>query len=56
MKAMKLPKEIQSFLDVAEAVEEETLVFTKKEPLSLLWFLSERWTENHSCGAQVRSF
>ena len=30
MKAMKLPKEIQSFLDVAETVEEETLVFTKK--------------------------
>ena len=31
MKAMKLPKEIQSFLDVAEAAEEETLVFTKKK-------------------------
>jgi antitoxin (DNA-binding transcriptional repressor) of toxin-antitoxin stability system len=31
MKAMKLPKEIQSFLDVAEALEEETLVFTKKK-------------------------
>lgn len=31
MKAMKLPKEIQSFLDVAEAVEEDTLVFTKKK-------------------------
>ena len=30
MKAMKLPKEIQSFLDVAETTEEETLVFTKK--------------------------
>ncbi|MGB7948979.1 MAG: hypothetical protein WCH75_14940 [Candidatus Binatia bacterium] len=30
MKAMKLPKEIESFLDVAEATEEETLVFTKK--------------------------
>ena len=31
MKAMKLPKEIQSFLDVAEAAEAETLVFTKKK-------------------------
>jgi hypothetical protein len=31
MKAMKLPKEIQSFLDVAEAAEEEMLVFTKKK-------------------------
>lgn len=31
MKAMKLPKEIESFLDVAEAAEEETLVFTKKK-------------------------
>jgi len=31
MKAMKLPKEIQSFLDVAEAAEQETLVFTKKK-------------------------
>ena len=31
MKAMKLPKEIQPFLDVAETAEEETLVFTKKK-------------------------
>jgi PHD/YefM family antitoxin component YafN of YafNO toxin-antitoxin module len=31
MKAMKLPKEIQPFLDVAEAAEEEALVFTKKQ-------------------------
>lgn len=31
MKAMKLPKELQSLLDVAEAAEEETLVFTKKK-------------------------
>lgn len=31
MKAMKLPKEIQSFLDVAETAEQETLVFTKKK-------------------------
>jgi len=31
MKAMKLPKEIQSFLKVAEAAKEETLVFTKKK-------------------------
>ncbi|HWO40872.1 MAG TPA: hypothetical protein VNO43_03615 [Candidatus Eisenbacteria bacterium] len=31
MKAMKLPKEIQSFLDVAESAEEETLIFTKKK-------------------------
>jgi hypothetical protein len=31
MKAMKLPKEIQSLLDVAETADEETLVFTKKQ-------------------------
>jgi hypothetical protein len=31
MKAMKLPKELQSFLDVAETVQEDTLVFTKKK-------------------------
>ena len=31
MKAMKLPKELQSFLDVAQNAEEETLVFTKKK-------------------------
>jgi len=31
VKAMKLPKEFQSFLDVAESAEEETLVFTKKK-------------------------
>jgi hypothetical protein len=31
MKAMKLPKEIQSFLDVAETAKEETLVFMKKK-------------------------
>jgi hypothetical protein len=31
MKAMKLPKEIQSFLEVAETAEEETHVFTKKK-------------------------
>jgi hypothetical protein len=31
MKAMKLRKEIKSFLDVAEATEEETPVFTKKK-------------------------
>lgn len=37
MKAMKLPKEIQSFLDVAEAAEGETLVFTrKKRPVAAL--------------------
>ncbi len=30
MKAMKLPKELQSFLEVAETTEEETLVFTEK--------------------------
>ena len=30
MKAMKLPKEIESFLDVAETSGEETLVFTRK--------------------------
>ena len=31
MKAMKLPKELQSFLEVAETAEQETLVFTKKK-------------------------
>jgi len=31
MKAMKLPKKFQSFLDVAETVKEDTLVFTKKK-------------------------
>jgi hypothetical protein len=31
MKSMKLPKEFQSFLDVAETAKEETLVFTKKK-------------------------
>ena len=31
MKAMKLPKEIQPFLDVAETADAETLVFTKKK-------------------------
>ena len=37
MKAMKLPKEIQPFLDVAETAEEETLVFTeKKRPVAAL--------------------
>jgi hypothetical protein len=37
MKAMKLPKEIQSFLEVAETAKEETLVFTKeKRPVAAL--------------------
>jgi len=37
MKAMKLPKELQSFLEVAETAEEETLVFTKKkQPVAAL--------------------
>jgi hypothetical protein len=37
MKAMKLPKELESFLDVAETAEEETLVFTrKKRPVAAL--------------------
>ena len=37
MKAMKLPKELQSFLEVAETAEEETLVFTqKKRPIAAL--------------------
>jgi PHD/YefM family antitoxin component YafN of YafNO toxin-antitoxin module len=31
MKAMKLPKEIESFLNVAETAAQETLVFTKKK-------------------------
>jgi hypothetical protein len=37
MKAMKLPKQIQSFLEVAETAEQETLVFTdKKRPVAAL--------------------
>ena len=37
MKAMKLPKELQSLLEVAETAEEETLVFTeKKRPVAAL--------------------
>jgi PHD/YefM family antitoxin component YafN of YafNO toxin-antitoxin module len=37
MKAMKLPKELQSFLEAAETAEEETLVFTrKKRPVAAL--------------------
>ena len=37
MKAMKLPKELRSFLDVAETAKEETLVFTeKKRPVAAL--------------------
>ena len=31
MKAMKLPKELQSFLEVAETAEEKTLIFIKKK-------------------------
>jgi PHD/YefM family antitoxin component YafN of YafNO toxin-antitoxin module len=37
MKAMKLPKELQSFLEAAETSREETLVFTeKKRPVAAL--------------------
>jgi hypothetical protein len=37
MKAMKLPKELQSLLEVAETAEEDTLVFTeKKRPVAAL--------------------
>jgi PHD/YefM family antitoxin component YafN of YafNO toxin-antitoxin module len=37
MKAMKLPKELQSFLEAAETSKEETLVFTeKKRPVAAL--------------------
>ena len=37
MKAMRLPKELESFLKVAENAEEETLVFTaKKRPVAAL--------------------
>jgi hypothetical protein len=37
MKAMKMPKELQTFLDVAETAKEETLVFTeKKRPVAAL--------------------
>lgn len=37
MKAIKLPKELEPFLEVAEASEEETLVFTeKKKPVAAL--------------------
>lgn len=31
MRAVKLPKEIESFLDAAETVGDKTLVFTRKE-------------------------
>ena len=47
MKAMKLPKEIESFLDVAEAIEEETLVFTQRNDFAALVSLKKvdrgRW-------------
>ena len=37
MKAMKLPKALQSFLEAAETSREETLVFTeKKRPVAAL--------------------
>ena len=37
MKAMKLPKELQSFLEAAETSREETLVFTeKRRPVAAL--------------------
>jgi PHD/YefM family antitoxin component YafN of YafNO toxin-antitoxin module len=37
MKAMKLPKELQPFLEAAETSREETLVFTeKKRPVAAL--------------------
>ena len=37
MKAMKLPKELHSFLEAAETSREETLVFTeKKRPVAAL--------------------
>ena len=37
MKAMKLPKELQSFLEAAETSREEMLVFTeKKRPVAAL--------------------
>lgn len=47
MKAMKLPKKLQSFLEVAETAEEETLVFTKKKrPVAAL--VSLRKTDRES--------
>ncbi len=37
MKAIKLPKELEPFLEVAEISKEETLVFTeKKKPVAAL--------------------
>ena len=37
MKAIKLPKELEAFLEVAEASEEDTVVFTdKKKPVAAL--------------------
>ena len=37
MKAMKLPKELHSLLEVAESADAETLVFTeKKRPVAAL--------------------
>jgi hypothetical protein len=36
MKAMKLPKELQLLLEVAETAEQEMLVFTKKAAVAAL--------------------
>jgi len=47
MKAMKLPKQLQSFLEVAETAEQETLVFTdKKLPIAALVSLRKVDTES----------
>ena len=56
MKAMKLPKEIESLLDVAEAAEEETLVFTKKRrPVAALVSVPAESVADESTEGSVRS-
>ena len=42
MKAMKLPKELQSFLEVAETAGQEMLVFTKTKTASRCSGLSQK--------------
>jgi hypothetical protein len=49
MNSMKLPKEIQSFLDVAEVAEEETLVFClHKEETPIAALVSLRRVDRES--------
>ena len=51
MKVMKLPKELEALLDVAQASEEETLVFTdKKRPVAALVSLRKADRESLALG------